>query len=328
MCRRIRIYWSTDANKLAPSLLKALDMTARRNMCFTFLTGCFGAVNTSTRNTDFVGNYNTVRHTECCFRAACKVSTNQRALGSCEVGLSVPPKLRGKGSWRCSQSTKESLASGCRVSDDQSAVRSGRQSDRMGISEAAMVGRELDREIIARRNSRRDEMMMKLNFCFFFCRRWWAFLLLQLHMLQALAQGKARDIFVYRNVASAFQEEGSFTRVKIYHFTLFLSEGNCRICRELISCRNSHSLCTILSWWSKDLQTVSACFLFSSSYPSSIPISHKESMAYQDRIYACIYFSLSVCFCVFLTQAAEELTAGCVCLKTLHWDKLLGEGDS
>lgn len=167
-------------------------------MCFTFLTGCFGAINTSTRNIDFDGNYNTVRHTERCFRAACKVSTNQRVLGSCEVGLSVPPKLQGKGSWRRSQPTKESLASGCGVSDDQSAVRSGRQSDRMGISEAMMVGRKVDREIIARRNSRRDGMMMKLNFCFFFCRRWWAFLLLQLHMLQALAQGKARDIFVYR----------------------------------------------------------------------------------------------------------------------------------
>lgn len=164
-------------------------------MCFTFLTGCFGAINTSTRNIDFDGNYNTVRHTERCFRAACKVSTNQRVLGSCEVGLSVPPKLQGKGSWRRSQPTKESLASGCGVSDDQSAVRSGRQSDRMGISEAMMVGRKVDREIIARRNSRRDGMMMKLNFCFFFCRRWWAFLLLQLHMLQALAQDDVAPYF-------------------------------------------------------------------------------------------------------------------------------------
>lgn len=268
-------------------------------MCFTFLTGCFGAINTSTRNIDFDGNYNTVRHTERCFRAACKVSTNQRVLGSCEVGLSVPPKLQGKGSWRRSQPTKESLASGCGVSDDQNAVRSGRQSDRMGISEAMMVGRKVDREIIARRNSRRDGMMMKLNFCFFFCRRWWAFLLLQLHMLQALAQGKARDIFVYRNAASVFQEEGSFARVKIYRFTLSLSEGNCRICRELISCRNGHSLCAILSLWSRDLQAVSACFPFSFSYASPIRTSHRESMAYRDRIYACIYFNLSVCFCAF-----------------------------
>lgn len=204
MCWRIRIYWNTDANKLAPSVLKALDVTAQRNMCFTFLTGCFGAINTSTRNIDLGGDCNTVRHTECCLRVACKVSTNQRVLGCRDVGASAPPKLRGKGSWRCSQPTKESPASGCGMSNDQSPVRSGRQSDPLGISEAIMVERKVDREIIARRNSRRDGMMMKLNFCFFFCRGWWAFLLLQLHMLQALAQGTARDVFVYRNAASAF----------------------------------------------------------------------------------------------------------------------------
>lgn len=204
MCWRIRIYWNTDANKLTPSLLKALDVTVQRNMCFTFLTGCFGAINTSTRNIDLGGDYHTGRHAEGCFRVACKVSTNQRVRRSCEVGASVPPKLLDKGSGRCSQPTTESPASGCGMSNDQSAVRSGRQSDRMGISEAITVERRVDREIIARRNSRRGGMMIKLNFCFIFCRGWWAFLLLQLHMLQALAQGRARDIFVYRNAASAF----------------------------------------------------------------------------------------------------------------------------
>ena len=179
-------------------------MTVQRNMCFTFLTGCFGAINTSARNIDLGGDYYTGRHTECCFRVACKVSTNQRVRRSCEVGASVPPKLRGRGSGRCSQPTTASLASGCGMSNDQSAVRSGRQSDRMGISEAITVERKVDREIIARRNSRRGGMMIKLNFCFIFCRGWWAFLLLQLHMLQALAQGRARDIFVDRNAASAF----------------------------------------------------------------------------------------------------------------------------
>ncbi|KAK2533704.1 hypothetical protein Q9233_004918 [Columba guinea] len=74
------------------------------------------------------------------------------------------------------------------MSNDQSTVSSGRQSDRMGISEARTVERKVDRKIIARRNSRRGGMMIKLNFCFIFCRGWWAFLLLQLHMLQALAQ--------------------------------------------------------------------------------------------------------------------------------------------
>lgn len=179
-------------------------MTLQRNMCFTFLTGCFGAINTPTRNIDLGGDYHTGRHTERLFRVACQVSTNQRVRRSCEVGASVPPKLRGKGSGRCSQPTKESPASGCGMSNDQSAVRSGRQSDRMGISEAITVERKVDREIIARRSSRRGGMMIKLNFCFIFCRGWWAFLLLQLHMLQALAQGRARDIFVYRNAASAF----------------------------------------------------------------------------------------------------------------------------
>lgn len=172
-------------------------------MCFTFLTGCFGAINTSTRNTDLGGDDHTGRHTEGCLRVACKVSTNQGARLSCEVGALVPPKLRGKGSRRCAHPTAERPAAGCGMSNDRSAVRSGRHKDRMGISEAITVEKKVDREIIARRNSKRGGMMIKLNFCFIFCRGWWAFLLLQLHMLQALAQGRARDVFVYRIAASA-----------------------------------------------------------------------------------------------------------------------------
>ncbi|PKK23317.1 sidekick cell adhesion molecule 1 [Columba livia] len=164
-------------------------------MCFTFLTGCFGAINTSTRNTDLGGDYHTGRHRECCFWAAGKVSTNQRVHHSSEVGASLAQKLRGEGSGRCSQRTKESPASGCGMSNDQSTVSSGRQSDRMGISEARTVERKVDRKIIARRNSRRGGMMIKLNFCFISCRGWWAFLLLQLHMLQALAQDEVAPYF-------------------------------------------------------------------------------------------------------------------------------------
>lgn len=240
-------------------------------MCFTFLTGCFGAINTSTRNIDLGGDYHTGRRGECCFRAACGVSTNQRVRRSCEVGGSAPPRLRGKDGGGCTHPTAESLASRYGMSDDQSAVRSGRQSDRMGSSEA----RTVDREITARRNSRRGGMMIKLNFCFIFCRGWWAFLLLQLHMLQALAQGRARDVFVYRNAASAFSEEGNLARVQRNPFTLSLSEVNCRICTELISSGNGRFIHTIVSLWNRDLQTVPMCvplpFL---SYLSPVPAFH------------------------------------------------------
>uniref|UniRef100_A0A8C6YM20 Sidekick cell adhesion molecule 1 n=2 Tax=Nothoprocta perdicaria TaxID=30464 RepID=A0A8C6YM20_NOTPE len=58
-----------------------------------------------------------------------------------------------------------------------------------------MVGRKEHREIAARRNSWADSVMIKLNFCSFVCRGWWAFLLLQLHMLQALAQDDVAPYF-------------------------------------------------------------------------------------------------------------------------------------
>ncbi|XP_031981547.1 protein sidekick-1 isoform X2 [Corvus moneduloides] len=160
-------------------------------MCFTFLTGCFGAINTSTRNIDLGGDCHSGRHTECCSRLAGGVSTNQRARRSWQVGASLLPKARGT----ASRPSTESPARGCGMSDDQSAVRTGSQSDRMGISEAIPVERKVDREIIARRNSSRGGKMIKLNFCFIFCRGWWAFLLLQLHMLQALAQGDVAPFF-------------------------------------------------------------------------------------------------------------------------------------
>lgn len=245
-------------------------MTVQRNMCFAALTGCFGAINTSPRNIDLGGDDHTGRHTESCFRVASQVSTNRRVRRSWEVGASLPPKLRGRAGGRCCQPTAESPASGCGRSSDRSAVSSGRRSDRMGIGEAGTVGRKVDREIIARRNSRRGGMMIKLNFCFIFCRGWWAFLLLQLHMLQALAQGRARDIFVYRNAASASKRQG--ISLGYGEALLALSEVNCRIHTEPISYRNGRFLHTIVSLWNRDLQTVPTRFspflLLSFPYPN------------------------------------------------------------
>nr|XP_006112957.1 protein sidekick-1 isoform X1 [Pelodiscus sinensis]XP_006112958.1 protein sidekick-1 isoform X1 [Pelodiscus sinensis]XP_025034766.1 protein sidekick-1 isoform X1 [Pelodiscus sinensis]XP_025034772.1 protein sidekick-1 isoform X1 [Pelodiscus sinensis]XP_025034774.1 protein sidekick-1 isoform X1 [Pelodiscus sinensis]XP_025034776.1 protein sidekick-1 isoform X1 [Pelodiscus sinensis] len=163
-------------------------------MCFTFLPACFGAINTSTRYIDLDGDYNTVMHSACCLRVACKVSTNHRVLRSYKPRVSVPSKLQGESKGRCPQPTKENPASGCGAINDQRADKTVRQSNRLGIREEIMVGRKADREIIARRNSWRDRMMIKFNFCFF-CRGWWAFLLLQLHMLQALAQDDVPPYF-------------------------------------------------------------------------------------------------------------------------------------
>lgn len=187
-------------------------------MCFTFLTGCFGAINTSTRNIDLGGDCHSGRHTERRSRLAGGASTNQRARRSRPAGAPLPPGARGSGS----RPSAHSPARGGGMSHDRSAGSSGGRPDPMGIGEATPVERKVDREIIARRNSRRGGMMIKLNFCFIFCRGWWAFLLLQLHMLQALAQGRARDIFVYRNAASAFREEGNLARVQRNPFTFIL----------------------------------------------------------------------------------------------------------
>ncbi|KAM8798404.1 protein sidekick-1 [Eudromia elegans] len=161
-------------------------------MCFPFLTGCFGAVNSSTKCIDLGGDCNTVGRAECRLRRACKVSTNPRLLRAYRVGASVPPRLRSRDAGRCSQGTKGRPAAVCGMSSDHGAVSSGGQRSRMGT---AMVGRKVDREIAARRNSWAGGVMIKLNFCSFFCRGWWAFLLLQLHMLQALAQDDVAPYF-------------------------------------------------------------------------------------------------------------------------------------
>ncbi|XP_039588144.1 protein sidekick-1 isoform X2 [Passer montanus] len=224
-------------------------------MCFTFLTGCFGAINTSTRNIDLGGDCHSGRHTERCSRLAGGASTNQRARRSWQVGASLPPKARGTGS----RPSSESPARGCGMSDDQSAVRSGSQSDRMGTSEAIPVERKVDREIIARRNSRRGGMMIKLNFCFIFCRGWWAFLLLQLHMLQALAQG---------DVAPFFKTEPGLPQIHL--------EGN----RLVLTCLAEGSWPLEFKWLHNDSEITS----YSSEYKYIIPALQRADAGF----YQCI----------------------------------------
>ncbi|XP_063027809.1 protein sidekick-1 isoform X2 [Melospiza melodia melodia] len=224
-------------------------------MCFTFLTGCFGAINTSTRNIDLGGDCHSERHTERCSRLAGGASTNQRARRSWQVGASLPPTARGTGS----RPSSESPARGCGMSDDQSAARSGSQSDRMGISEAIPVERKVDREIIARRNSRRGGMMIKLNFCFIFCRGWWAFLLLQLHMLQALAQG---------DVAPFFKTEPGLPQIHL--------EGN----RLVLTCLAEGSWPLEFKWLHNDSEITS----YSSEYKYIIPALQRADAGF----YQCI----------------------------------------
>ncbi|XP_062359287.1 protein sidekick-1 [Cinclus cinclus] len=224
-------------------------------MCFTFLTGCFGAINTSTRNTDLGGDCRSGRHTERCSRLAGGASTNQRARRSWQVGASLPPKARDTGS----RPSTESPARGCGMSDDQSAVRSGSRSDRMEISEAIPVERKVDREIIARRNSRRGGMMIKLNFCFIFCRGWWAFLLLQLHMLQALAQG---------DVAPFFKTEPGLPQIHL--------EGN----RLVLTCLAEGSWPLEFKWLHNDSEITS----YSSEYKYIIPALQRADAGF----YQCI----------------------------------------
>uniref|UniRef100_A0A8D2MIA9 Sidekick cell adhesion molecule 1 n=1 Tax=Zonotrichia albicollis TaxID=44394 RepID=A0A8D2MIA9_ZONAL len=171
------------------------------------------------------------------------------------LGASLPPKARGTGS----RPSSESPARGCGMSDDQSAARSGSQSDRMGISEAIPVERKVDREIIARRNSRRGGMMIKLNFCFIFCRGWWAFLLLQLHMLQALAQG---------DVAPFFKTEPGLPQIHL--------EGN----RLVLTCLAEGSWPLEFKWLHNDSEITS----YSSEYKYIIPALQRADAGF----YQCI----------------------------------------
>ncbi|XP_066185864.1 protein sidekick-1 [Sylvia atricapilla] len=222
-------------------------------MCFTFLTGCFGAINTPTRNIDLGGDCRSGRHTERCSRLAGGASTNQRARRSWRLGASLPPGARGTG---CPPSA-ESPARGCGMSHDQSAGSSGGRSDRMGSSEATPVERKVDREIIARRNSRRGGMMIKLNFCLIFCRGWWAFLLLQLHMLQALAQG---------DVAPFFKTEPGLPQIHL--------EGN----RLVLTCLAEGSWPLEFKWLHNDTEITS----YSSEYKYIIPaLQRADAGSYQ-----------------------------------------------
>ncbi|KAM4892049.1 protein sidekick-1 [Sylvia borin] len=222
-------------------------------MCFTFLTGCFGAINTSTRNIDLGGDCHSGRHTERCSRLAGGASTNQRARRSWRLGASLPPGARGTGS----RPSAESPARGCGMSHDQSAVSSAGRSDRMGSSEATPLERKVDREIIARRNSRRGGMMIKLNFCLIFCRGWWAFLLLQLHMLQALAQG---------DVAPFFKTEPGLPQIHL--------EGN----RLVLTCLAEGSWPLEFKWLHNDTEITS----YSSEYKYIIPaLQRADAGSYQ-----------------------------------------------
>ncbi|XP_063270838.1 protein sidekick-1 isoform X2 [Prinia subflava] len=222
-------------------------------MCFTFLTGCFGAINTSTRNIDLGGDCHSGRHTERCSRLAGGASTNQRARRARRVGASLPPGARGSGS----RPSAERPARGRGMSHDQSPGRSGSQSDRVGISEAMPLERKVDREIIARRNSRRGGMMIKLNFCFIFCRGWWAFLLLQLHMLQALAQA---------DVAPFFKTEPGLPQTHL--------EGN----RLVLTCLAEGSWPLEFKWLHNDTEITS----YSSEYKYIIPaLQRADAGSYQ-----------------------------------------------
>uniref|UniRef100_A0A8C6J167 Uncharacterized protein n=1 Tax=Melopsittacus undulatus TaxID=13146 RepID=A0A8C6J167_MELUD len=121
------------------------------------------------------------------------------------------------------------------------------------------AGLTLDREITARRNSRRGGMMIKLNFCFIFCRGWWAFLLLQLHMLQALAQD---------DVAPYFKTEPGLPQIHL--------EGN----RLVLTCLAEGSWPLEFKWLRNDSEITA----YSSEYKYIIPALQRSDAGF----YQCI----------------------------------------
>ncbi|XP_034986871.2 protein sidekick-1 isoform X4 [Zootoca vivipara] len=155
-------------------------------MCFAFLPACFGAISSSTRHIDWGGDCKAVMHREC-FRLGflCKVSASQGDHGSFPEGARVPRKLRDGRSGRPPRQNMASLGDGV-------SFRGGPSSDRV---EQIVIRRRGAGNLAPPRNRWRDRVMIKLNFCFFFCRGWWAFLFLQLHMLQALAQDDVAPYF-------------------------------------------------------------------------------------------------------------------------------------
>uniref|UniRef100_A0A8B9F5W2 Sidekick cell adhesion molecule 1 n=1 Tax=Amazona collaria TaxID=241587 RepID=A0A8B9F5W2_9PSIT len=119
--------------------------------------------------------------------------------------------------------------------------------------------RTVDREITARRNSRRGGMTIKLNFCFIFCRGWWAFLLLQLHMLQALAQD---------DVAPYFKTEPGLPQIHL--------EGN----RLVLTCLAEGSWPLEFKWLRNDSEITA----YSSEYKYIIPALQRSDAGF----YQCI----------------------------------------
>lgn len=163
-------------------------------MCFTFLPSCFGAIRSPARYPDWGGDCNTVMPGECCLGLECQASASQQDLGAAKEGGPAPRKLQDGRSGRPPRSSRESLTAslGGAVSLRQSTAQILRLcSGSTGAGEEIVVRKRVNGDIAPRRNSWRDRAMIKLNFCVFFCRGWWAFLLLQFHMLQALAQGNA-----------------------------------------------------------------------------------------------------------------------------------------
>uniref|UniRef100_A0A663F5Z6 Sidekick cell adhesion molecule 1 n=1 Tax=Aquila chrysaetos chrysaetos TaxID=223781 RepID=A0A663F5Z6_AQUCH len=122
-----------------------------------------------------------------------------------------------------------------------------------------MTKARVDREIIARRNSRRGGMMIKLNFCFIFCRGWWAFLLLQLHMLQALAQD---------DVAPYFKTEPGLPQIHL--------EGN----RLVLTCLAEGSWPLEFKWLHNDSEITA----YSSEYKYIIPALQRSDAGF----YQCV----------------------------------------
>uniref|UniRef100_A0A8B9F4D2 Sidekick cell adhesion molecule 1 n=1 Tax=Amazona collaria TaxID=241587 RepID=A0A8B9F4D2_9PSIT len=106
---------------------------------------------------------------------------------------------------------------------------------------------------------RRGGMTIKLNFCFIFCRGWWAFLLLQLHMLQALAQD---------DVAPYFKTEPGLPQIHL--------EGN----RLVLTCLAEGSWPLEFKWLRNDSEITA----YSSEYKYIIPALQRSDAGF----YQCI----------------------------------------
>ncbi|XP_069726618.1 protein sidekick-1 isoform X1 [Phaenicophaeus curvirostris] len=172
-------------------------------------------------------------------RGACGASTKPGA-----------PRSPG-GSGRCS--------SGCGARGPRSAAGRAGEPPRRGNGELRTLGRTVDGEIPARRNSRRGGTMIKLNFCFILWRGWWALLLLQLHMLQALAQD---------DVAPYFKTEPGLPQIHL--------EGN----RLVLTCLAEGSWPLEFKWLHNDSEITA----YSSEYKYIIPALQRSDAGF----YQCV----------------------------------------